>query len=42
MATFEGSNKIAMISPDLICAAGHGNPQYEKLMCDTARLLKDM
>ena len=32
MATFAGSNNIAMISLDLICAAGHGDPQYEKLI----------
>ena len=32
MATFASSNNIAMISPDLIHAAGHGNPQYEKLI----------
>ena len=32
MATFAGSNNIAMILPDLICAAGHGNLQYEKLI----------
>ena len=32
IATFAGSNNIAMISLDLIRAAGHGNPQYEKLI----------
>ena len=31
MATFAGSNNITMISPDLIYAAGCGDPQYEKL-----------
>ena len=32
MATFAGSNNIAMISPVLIHAVGCGNPQYEKLI----------
>ena len=32
MATFAGSNNIAMISPDLIPAAGCGDPQYGKLI----------
>ena len=32
MAAFAGSNNIAIISPDLIHAAGHGDPQYEKLI----------
>ena len=32
IATFSGSNNLAMISPDLICAAGRGDPQYEKLI----------
>ena len=32
MATFAGSNNIAMISPDLIRAAGHGNPEHKKLI----------
>ena len=32
MATFVGSNNVAMISPDLIHATGCGNPQYEKLI----------
>ena len=32
MATFASSNNIAMISPDLIHAAGHGNPKYEELI----------
>ena len=32
MATFAGSNNIAIISPDLIRAAGFGDPQYENLI----------
>ena len=32
MATFAGSNNIPMISPDLIHAAGRGDPQYEKFI----------
>ena len=32
MATFACSNNIALISPDLICATGRGDPQYEKLI----------
>ena len=32
MATFAGSNNIAMISPDIIHTAGCGDPQYKKLI----------
>ena len=32
MTAFADSNNIAMISPDIIHAAGRGNPQYEKLI----------
>ena len=32
MATFAGSNNMAMISPNLIRAAGRSDPQYEKLI----------
>ena len=32
MATSVGSNNIAIISPDLIRAAGCSDPQYEKLI----------
>ena len=32
MATFTGGNNITIISPDLIRAAGCGDPQYEKLI----------
>ena len=33
MATFAGSNNRAFMSPDLICATVHGDPQYKKLTC---------
>ena len=32
MATFTGNSNVAMISPDIIRAAGHSDPQYEKLI----------
>ena len=35
MATFAGSNNIAVISQDLIHAAIRGDPQYEKLISVT-------
>ena len=32
MATFGANSKTALTSPDLICAAGHSDPQYIKLI----------